>query len=252
MKYYSSHLVVALLIASNCVFAQGQKHIRVINESTEASRIFSTTPTYRSLYKMNVLDVDVSCDEETVDPIKVTELPKSALFRKTFDGNAQTENEMVVHVYNVPSEFGKENEVRDIYFSRPFKICTAGKNYTSKSKYNRVGGMNTGVLFVPFKMRNGDLFADSEVGPYVSYKFEKLEFLLNVGISQIAISEIGTKEVQSKTGLTAALGVNFEVAKNWDIAILSGVDHLSGADGDAWEYQDKPWLSFSIGFNFTR
>ena len=249
---YCSLSLVTLLIASNCVLAEGQKQKRVINESTSASRIFSTTPTYRSLYKMEVLDVDVSCDANSLDASKVTELPKSALFRKTFDENAQTENEMVVHVYDVPSEQGKENETKDKYFSKPFKICTAGKNYTSKSKYNRVGGMNTGVLFVPFKMRSGDLFADTEVGPYVSYKFEKLEYLLNVGISQISISEVGTKDVESKTGLTVALGVNFEVAKNWDIAILSGVDHLSGAEGDTWEYQDKPWLSFSIGFNFTR
>lgn len=240
-----------LLFLSTYSFSENQRTNSYVNEATKAG-IFSTTPTYKSIYEMNILDIDVSCDESSISIDKVKKLPKESLFRKTFDGTAQTENEMIVHIYNVPNNVGSIDEAETKYFSRPFKICTAGKNYTPKSNYKRVGGMNTGVLFVPFKMRSGDLYADSEIGPYVSYKSEKLEYLLNVGISQIAVSEVGTKDVQTKTGLTAAVGINFEVSRNWDVAILAGVDHLSGDEGDSWEYQDKHWLSFSIGFNITR
>jgi len=42
------------------------------------------------------------------------------------------------------------------------------------------------------------------------------------------------------------------VAKDWDIAFLIGVDHLSGDKGKNWQYQDEVWFSFAIGFNFTR
>ena len=127
-----------------------------------------------------------------------------------------------------------------------------GVNIVSKSKYVRAGGLNTGMLVVPFKYRQGDIYSDSTIGPYISVKYEFIETLISAGISQISFSEVGSDKIDTKTGFTIAGGINFEVSKDWDIALITGIDHMSGAQGESWEHQDCVWYSLAIGFNFTR
>lgn len=164
----------------------------------------------------------------------------------------------MVHVYELDKvddgDSSTDNAEYTIekYFSAPHKVCLNGKHRVQKSNYKRVGGISTGVLVVPFKLRDGDLYSDSTIGPYLSYKWEVIEVLATAGLSQISVSEVGTEDVESETGLTVAIGINFEIDKNWDVAFLFGADHLSGDKGDEWEYQDDIWVSFGIGFNFTR
>lgn len=247
-------ILTALLCVSTSSVYVDEVHAgeRVVNPETKASYRLSITPTFKSLYDIEMVGINDSCDEDNRDELTITELPKTSYFRKTYDRAAQNDNEMIVHVYEVPVEEGGGDSAKEEFFESPFKICTAGKNYVPRSLYRRVGGLNTGVIFVPFKMRSGDIFSDSSVGPYVSYKFETVEYIFAAGISQISVSEVGVADVENKTGLTAAFGFSFEADKNWDIAVLAGVDHLSGADGAAWKYQDKMWVSFGVGFNFTR
>lgn len=150
------------------------------------------------------------------------------------------------------SAIGLTDDQEKGLFHAPYKLCLNGANRVQKSFYKRIGGVNTGILVVPFKFRQGDLFSDTAIGPYISYQWEVIELVATAGLSQISVSEVGTEEVESKTGLTGAFGVSFEIDTNWDIAILAGVDRLSGSDGDNWEYQGDVWWSFAIGFNFTR
>jgi len=165
---------------------------------------------------------------------------------------------MVVHVYQV-QEFDDNNpnttgvqSTEKKYFSTPFKVCINGKNIAYKSNYKRVGGVSTGVLVVPFKIRKGSIFSDSTIAPYLSCKWEVIELLAAAGVSQISVSKLGESDVKSETGLSIALGVNFEIAKDWDVAFVVGGDHISSDAGKTWKYQDKVWYSFAIGYNFTR
>lgn len=216
----------------------------------------SFKPVYKNTYDIALLEISKSCEADAdINPII---LPKNSFFKQTLDNEAQNSNEIIVHVYetdilssNLNIETNKQKTI-DTFFNTPFKVCLNGKHRVAKSLYNRVGGVNTGVLVIPFKFRNGDVFSDTAIGPYISYKWEVVEILATAGISQISVSEIGSEDVESETGLTAALGVNFEIDTNWDVAFLVGFDHLSGEKGENWKYQDKAWISFGIGFNFTR
>lgn len=231
---------------------------RCINSETNAFWGFTFTPSYKNQYSIKLLDTSDSCEDETlVDTDKVI-LPKNSYFRQTLDKDAQNAHEIIVHVYELDEVDDKDASTDNseytvnTYLNSPHKVCLNGKNRVQKSNYKRVGGVSTGVLVVPFKLRSGDVYSDSTIGPYISYKWEVIEVLATAGLSQISVSEVGTEDVESETGLTGAVGVNFEIDKNWDIALLFGIDHLSGEKGKNWEYQDDVWVSFGIGFNFTR
>lgn len=231
------------------------KDQRCVNPETRAFWGFTFTPSFKAQYDIKLIPLDSDKDCKTADPknpADVTTIPGTSYFRQTLDFDAQTPNEMVVHIYEVPQEQLAAQAAIDKYFSNPFRLCLNEKAEVEKSLYRRVGGVNTGLLVVPFKLRDGDIYSDATIGPYLSYKFGVMEFLGTAGLSQVSVSEVGTEEVTSETGLTVALGVNFEIQKNWDVAVLVGADHLSGSAGDNWEFQDEPWISFAIGFNFTR
>ncbi len=250
-------IFILLILIGKPVFAEGStvcsnknQTIRCINTETKAKGSFTFTPSYKSIYALDLLPLNESCDSET-RVTNTTALPKKSYFRQTLDKDSQNEKEMIVHVYEVDQNLDKKT-TESTYFNAPFRVCLSGASEVPHSNYKRVGGISTGLLVVPFKFRDGDIYSDSTIGQYISYKWEVVELLATAGLSQISVSEVGSEEVESKTGLTMALGVNFEIAKNWDIAFLVGQDHLSGSDGDAWAYQDEPWVSFAIGFNFTR
>lgn len=228
---------------------------RCSNSATKSFLGLSFTPSYKTLYEINVLDDMASCSNEDATTIS---LPGDTRFRQTLDEDSQSESEILVHVFTVDEldsqvddALNKKETITE-YFSSPFKVCLDGTHEVSRSSYKRIGGVSTGVLVVPFKLRDGDIYSDTTVGPYISYKWEVIEMLATIGLSQISVSEVGSEDVESRTGLTGAVGVNFEVDKNWDVALLAGVDHLSGKVGDEWKYQGEPWYSFAIGFNFTR
>ena len=253
-------LIIFALLATS-VFAEDSticekndkkdKVTRCINSDTKTEGSLTFAPSYKNTYEINLLPLSSSCDGPT--RVTGTPLPKRSYFKQTLDHDAQTAKEMIVHVYDVEVDENAKKKTTELkYFNNPFRLCLSGASEVSRSNYTRVGGVSTGLLVVPFKFRDGDIYSDSTIGQYISYKWEVIEVLATAGLSQISISEVGTSEVESKTGLTLAFGVNFEIAKNWDIAVLVGQDHLSGNDGDDWEFQDDAWVSFAIGFNFTR
>ncbi len=132
--------------------------------------------------------------------------------------------------------------------NRPYKLCIDGvKDY----KYSRAGGVDTGILVIPYKIRSGDIFGDSTVGPYVAFKGDSISLLTTFGLTQVSVSEQGNADVTSETGLSAAIGLVWSVSDSFDVGLVVGQDHLSGEAGDNFKYQDKSWWSLSIGYNFT-
>ena len=261
------YLVLSSIFLSSSVLAvtcdepdNDNKYKCVWNDDTGTVFRFSYSPIYTNDYDISLIPLkksagnDANCDSGTVT-LKI--LPKYSYFKENHDFDSQNNVEMVVDVYQVTltddnNLLSDAKLARDDFFSTPYKVCKKGMHAVSKAYYKRVGGLNTGLLVVPFKLRDKDIFSDTTVGPYLSYKFQRLEILTSLGLTQIAVSEVDTTEVESKTGLSFAIGISFEVQKSWDVAFLAGVDHLSGSDGDVWQYQDDLWLSFGIGYNFTR
>ncbi|MBL8326239.1 MAG: hypothetical protein JNJ89_14905 [Rubrivivax sp.] len=229
------------------------KEARCENKDTGGSAQLSTTPAYRSIYQFDLLALSPGCAATKLDAKDKVRLPKDTYFRESLDREAQTVESLVVHIYRVDEEAGGKDATAAKYFSQPYRLCLSGEYAVPRSYYRRVGGFNTGLLVVPFKLRRGDIFSDSTIGPYLSYKWDIVEVLATAGLSQISTVENGSgTDIKSETGLTGAMGVNFQLGKDWDIAFIAGVDRLSGAVGKAWKYQNKPWVSFAIGFNFTR
>lgn len=232
----------------------------LFNADTGSRSRLSFTPLYKSLYDIRLFRMgdDGACERGASDEGTVM-VPARSYMRRTLDPQGNSSTRELVHVYQVPrgarigdAEPLSDEEARETYFSRPLLLCLQGAGRVSRSLYRRVGGVNTGLLVVPFKLRDGNVYTDSTIGPYVAYRWEIIEVLATAGLSQISISQVGTEDIETRTGLTVAAGVNFALDENWDIAFLVGADHLSGTDGATWEYQDKIWLSFAIGFNFTR
>lgn len=130
----------------------------------------------------------------------------------------------------------------------PYKLCI---DDTTNYKYKRAGGIDTGILVVPFKVRSGDLFGDSTLGPYIALKGESISLLATFGLTQVSVTDLTTKDVKSESGLSYAIGTIWSVTDDFDLGLVVGRDHLSGSAGDNFKFQDKTWWSFAIGYNFT-
>lgn len=226
---------------------------RCVNGDTNAFWGLTFTPSYRNTYVMKVYPMDEKCSSEDGNSHTPLELPKNSYFRETLDLNSQTEEKKVVHVYEVTWDGKDGDATEEKFFNDSYQLCIQGKLADQKNKYQRVGGLATGVLVIPFKLRDRtDIYSDSSIGPYLSYRYERVDYLVSIGLTKVGISEVGSSKVETKDGITFALGASIEVAKDWDIAFVVGKDRLSGETGKSWEYQDKTWFSFAIGYNFTR
>jgi hypothetical protein len=114
-----------------------------------------------------------------------------------------------------------------------------------------------GLLVMPFKLRtkDGTLSGESTLGYYAGIESDFLQakssYVAAAGLTLIPITDTAGKTDQ-KTGVTAALGWIFTTLDNFQIGAFVGVDHLGGDSGRAWKYENDPWVSISIGFNFAR
>jgi len=243
-----------LLAGAQAAWAESQvkcEKQRCVNDAT-APGWFSTTPDYRAIYAIDLVAIEQGCSAALPAGQSKLTVPKESRFRETKDRAAQTAESVIVDVYQVDEKTNAAT-TESTYFLKAHKMCLKGTHEVPRSHYRRIGGLNTGILVVPFKLRRGDIFSDSTIGPYISYKWEVIELLATAGLSQISTVETGsTTDIKSESGLTAAVGLNFSISKDWDIALIVGADRLSGKAGQDWKYQSKPWVSFAIGFNFTR
>lgn len=106
-----------------------------------------------------------------------------------------------------------------------------------------------GVLAVPIKIiNNGKLSPGSTVGGFYGYRFREISILASGGLASIPISDINSKQVETKIGLTLAGGIIFEPVSKFQLGIIFGIDHL----GSEWQYENRGWFSFAIGYSFTQ
>lgn len=210
---------------------------------------WSLRDAYRTLTEVNVApykgtgkaDARVDCDTE--GSVAIRPNSRFTVYGSTSDAKKQ---EAKIIKFDYLPDAGDANTT-DF-----FALCTAGPNKPDAFAYKKSGGMTTGLLVVPFKLRSGDLFGDATVGPYVGFAGSRVSLLFTAGLTQVSVKDLSTTEVKSETGLTIATGLVFKVTEEFDVAVVVGADHLSGAAGDAFKYQHKPWFSFAIGYNFTR
>lgn len=113
-----------------------------------------------------------------------------------------------------------------------------------------------GTLIVPFKLRtkDGRITGDATLGYYVGYvwKWWDLDLipLISAGLSPISVA-VDSNETDTKLGVTGAIGVVLKHTGNFQIGLVSGVDHIGGDAGNNYEYENDLWVSFMVGYNFA-
>ncbi|WP_290873414.1 hypothetical protein [Aquabacterium sp.] len=128
----------------------------------------------------------------------------------------------------------------------------------------RRSGFVHGVLFVPFKRRFSDrvLSGEGNLGYFVGYEVTEwrgwsLIPIASMGISLVNVDDnnADTSAAQrSDTGVRAAftksIGLVLKSFDSFQIGFILGHDRIGG--DTTWKYENKPWMSVSIGFPFTQ
>lgn len=122
------------------------------------------------------------------------------------------------------------------------------------------------TIATPFKFRpkirdkNYIFTPELSLGPFIGANFrmdKRLPIFFNAiasaGINSINIQDNVQIEKDGKDGLAlgfyGSIGAVIQV-NDFQIGALYGYDFVSGEMGKNWLYNEKPWFSFSIGFNF--
>lgn len=165
-------------------------------------------------------------------------------------------NVTLIGEFEYINDEGVSNEAAKPELGKAYKVCigvpAVDNNMISPWDIRRAGGVDTGILVIPFKVRQGDLFSDSTIGPYFAFSGSVFTLLTTFGLSQVTVKASGETDVKTETGLTFAIGTVWRLKKDWNIGLVVGVDHLSGEAGRNFTFQDSPWWSFAIGYQFAQ
>jgi hypothetical protein len=120
-------------------------------------------------------------------------------------------------------------------------------------------------LAIPFKVRFGadrNLRIDTNVniGGYVGWKFRMthvrpyyISAVAAGGLALLPLNESSPDNASTMentvVGLTGSIGVVFQLA-DFQLGLLVGIDHAAGDAGAGWAYNDKQWISVSLGYAF--
>lgn len=156
-----------------------------------------------------------------------------------------------------------------VRFWSVFKNSSTGDNdlvledmeYVLPNKINGVpvdasttrSGKTSGLLVVPYKYRgdDGSITGEATVGYYAGWETRAGTYLVSAGLSQVSIP-VSDTETENQSAVTIAGGVLMNNWDNVDIGLIVGIDHIGGNKGDNWQYEDDPWISIMIGFNFSQ
>lgn len=192
--------------------------------------------TYRTKFKIeNIIDEGDNCNS----PKTKYTIGRKTIFKEVED----SDNIKTINFVYIKDAGGPLPEL-----NKPYTLC---KDNTKSYKYRRAGGIDTGILVIPYKVRSGDLYGDSTLGPYIALKGSSISLLATFGLTQVSVAEATSGNVKTESGISYAVGLVWSVTNDFDVGLVAGKDHLSGAAGDAFEFQDKTWWSFAIGYNFT-
>ncbi len=117
-----------------------------------------------------------------------------------------------------------------------------------------------GLLVVPFKFRLTDhsMGSDATIGYYVgrtSYFWDRtLIPVFAAGVSSISVpNPQNNTKTDTKQGLTISTGVIWKMRDSFQMGALLGYDFIGKTSGQPnWQYNSKPWISFSVNYNFSK
>ncbi len=141
------------------------------------------------------------------------------------------------------------NELQNVKTVSKEEIYVISKNDLPDYYFSYSSGNIGGVLTVPFKLiNNGNLSPGSTIGGFYGYKIKIFSLIASAGLSTIPTSDINSKQVETKFGITGAFGIVVEPIHKFQIGLILGLDHL----GSKWQYEDRGWYSFAVGFVFAQ
>jgi len=123
-------------------------------------------------------------------------------------------------------------------------------------------GWEYGALVIPFKLQLSQgkaLSGSASLGPYLGFRIPFFDTgvimspVVFAGASTIAVptaSTGGQSSTQNLAGLSYGGGLVFSVKDNFQVGIILGADHVDSSAN--YTYNNKPWLSFEIGYSFAQ
>lgn len=128
-----------------------------------------------------------------------------------------------------------------------------------KSATNTVG-FDYGTLVVPFKyqLHDNTITGNSTVAQYLGYKFTSAGLsimpVFSAGLGVVSISQKDSQQnvtTSSAPSFSVAYGLIVNILKNglFQAGIMSGWDWAG--KGSQYKYEGKPWISISLGTNWT-
>lgn len=137
--------------------------------------------------------------------------------------------------------------------------------------YRRNIHITGGVLTLPFKFRSAvgqtprSMTTDVTIGPYIGTRVrlaKKSDVFLTVpftvGLTFINVNNSNTTTTNSQTtdnsivpGFTIGSGFVIQINK-YELGLIAGADFGTGKAGTEWIYNNKPWVSFAIGYSFLK
>lgn len=245
--------------------AYGQTTLQSIKRSTAIFLRGLSGPVYRTDAILKVIDVDTN-EEFTISG--------GLVYRKLDEENG------FLYISVLPS-VTTENKVIKINFdenktetsTRLYKV-----NTTDLKSYNIIWqqGLSWSSLILPIKYRpatnfNGTQFertfsADLSVGPFLGYKFKMGKFYnqffqLGAFAGPTLIQFPTTVDPNNGStnqnnitndnliGFTFGFGGVFQFDK-LQIGLIYGTDQLGGEKSKHWQYDNKNWWSFAVGYKF--
>lgn len=126
-------------------------------------------------------------------------------------------------------------------------------------------GWDYGTLVVPFKeelSKGHQLLGSASLGAYLGYRapFNVLDFQLSpvvfFGLSNVntqaptTSTSTTSSSTQTVAGLSYGFGVIASIKDSFHFGVVVGEDHVNTSQN--YPYNDKPWISFELGYSFAQ
>ncbi len=142
------------------------------------------------------------------------------------------------------------------------KTFVVGNKYINEATVQFRRGLYASMLMIPFKYRlersdsiDSELALDVSIGTALGYTIAfpstiQITPIAFLGMSLMSVREVDPEESGNLMGITYGAGLDFALTREFQIGLVFGRDHLAGSIGRDWPFQDKWWVSASIGFMF--
>jgi len=182
---------------------------------------------------------------------------------KALNAQLQNQTDPVRRCDNIPAtavdiKLGQPDLTKGlaIYDDTQFFVSEADLNHAASRS-----GWDYGALVVPFKFQMSDestVVGSASLGGYLGYRcplnligfrFTPMIFL---GVSEVPSPQTdaaGKTTTQTLAGLSYGIGFIAKIKDDFNVGLVFGADHVNA--GQSYQYQDKPWVSLSLGYSLT-